>query len=96
MSNLALSAVHPQPEIETKEGLYKIASATINFETSERVELRGITDEIHSFVEQSPVSHGIVHISALHTTTGLLLNEIEGALISDMTTLFEQLVTRGV
>jgi secondary thiamine-phosphate synthase enzyme len=35
-------------------------------------------------------------ISSLHTTTGLVLNEIEGALLSDMTTLFEQLVPRGV
>jgi len=95
MSNLALSAAEPRPQIETREGLYKVASATLSFETSERVELRGITDEIHSFVGQSPVSHGIVHVSTLHTTTGLLLNEIEGALISDMTTLFEQLVPRG-
>lgn len=96
MSNLALSALETQPKIETKQGEYKVVTTTLNFPTTERVELRGITDEIHSFVEQSPVRDGIVHVSTLHTTTGLILNEIEGALVSDMTTLFEQLVPRSV
>lgn len=96
MSNLALSAIEEQPKIETREGSYKVATTTLNFATTERVELRGITDELRSFVERSPVRDGIVHISSLHTTTGLVLNEIEGALLSDMTTLFEQLVPRGV
>jgi hypothetical protein len=96
MSNLALSAAEAKSSIETREGQYKVATTTLNFATSERVELRGITDEIHSFVDQSPVRYGMVHVSTLHTTTGLVLNEIEGALISDMTTLFEQLVPRGI
>lgn len=96
MSNLALSAAEAKPSIETREGQYKVATTTLNFATGERVELKGITDEIHSFVAQSPVRYGIVHVSTLHTTTGLVLNEIEGALVSDMTTLFEQLVPRGV
>jgi len=96
MSNLALSAVDQQPKIDIQEGIYKIASTTISFATSERVELRGITDEIHTFVQQSPIKHGLVKISVLHTTTGLLLNEIEGALVSDMASLFEQLVPHGV
>ncbi len=96
MSNLALSAAEARPSVETREGQYKVASTTLDFPTSERMELRTITDEIHSFVAQSPVQYGMVHISTLHTTTGLVLNEIEGALVSDMTTLFEQLVPRGV
>lgn len=96
MSNLALSAVEAQSKIETKEGMYKVASTTLLFATTERVELKGITDEIAAFVEQTPIRDGMVHISSLHTTTGLVLNEIEGALLSDMTTLFEQIVPRGV
>lgn len=96
MSNLALSAVEAQSKIETKEGMYKVASTTFLFATTERVELKGITDEIAAFVEQTPIRDGMVHISSLHTTTGLVLNEIEGALLSDMTTLFEQIVPRGV
>jgi secondary thiamine-phosphate synthase enzyme len=90
MSNLALTAAEIEPRVETKEGTYKVASATVLFQTTERVELRGITDEVITFVEQGPVRDGVLHLSTLHTTTGLALNEI------DMTTLFEQLVPRGV
>jgi len=96
MGNLVLSASEIKPKFETKEGLCKVASATMQFATTERVELRGITDEVSAFVEQGPVRDGIAHISSLHTTTGVLLNEIEGALLSDMTTLFEQIVPRGI
>ena len=96
MSNLALSAVEAQSKIETKEGMYKVASTTLLFATTERVELKGITDEIAAFVEQTPIRDGMDPISSIHTTTGLVLNEIEGALLSDMTTLFEQIVPRGV
>ena len=96
MSNLALSAVETYPEIETKEGHYKIASATFVIRTDERVELKSITEEIAAFVEQSPIRDGIVHVSSLHTTAGLMMNEVQGALLSDMTNLFEQVIPSAV
>jgi secondary thiamine-phosphate synthase enzyme len=92
MSNLALSAVDTYPEVETKEGTYKIASTTLIIRTDARVELKSITSEIAAFVEQSPVRDGIVHISSLHTTAGVIMNEVQDALLSDMTNLFEQLI----
>jgi secondary thiamine-phosphate synthase enzyme len=96
MSNLALSAVETDPEIETKEGNYKIASTTLVIGTDERVELKSITREIATFVEQSPIRDGIVHISSLHTTAGLMINEVQGALLSDMTNMFEQVIPSAV
>jgi secondary thiamine-phosphate synthase enzyme len=96
MSNLALSAVETHPEIETKEGNYKIASTTFVIRTNERVELKSITGEIATFVEQVPVRDGIVHISSLHTTAGLIMNEVQGALLSDMANMFEQVIPRAV
>jgi secondary thiamine-phosphate synthase enzyme len=96
MSNLALSAVETHPEIETKEGNYKIASTTFVIRTNERVELKSITGEIATFVEQAPVRDGIVHISSLHTTAGLIMNEVQGALLSDMANMFEQVIPRAV
>ncbi len=96
MSNLALSAVEVQPKIEAKEGTYKVASTTFEFITTERIELRSITRDISAFVEQTPIRDGIVQISSLHTTAGLMLNETQGALISDITSMFEQVIPRGV
>jgi secondary thiamine-phosphate synthase enzyme len=96
MSKLALSAVGTKPKVETKEGTYKIASTTFVFKTNERVELRSITGEIATFVEQTSIRHGVVQVSSLHTTAGLMLNEVQDALLSDMANVFEQLIPRGV
>jgi len=96
MSNLALSAVETDQETETKEGNYKIASTTLVIRTDERVELKSITREIVAYVEQSPIRDGIVHISSLHTTAGLMMNEVQGALLSDMTSMFEQVIPSAV
>ncbi len=96
MTNLALSAVEAQPEIETKQGTYKVASTTLVFDTTDRVEMRSITREIAAFVEQGPVRDGVVQISLLHTTAGLMLNETQGALLSDVTSMFEQMVPSRV
>jgi secondary thiamine-phosphate synthase enzyme len=96
MSNLALSAVEVQPKVEIKEGAYKVATSILEFNTTERVELKSITREIAAFVEQTPIRDGIVHISSLHTTAGLMLNETQGALLSDISSFFEQIIPRGV
>lgn len=96
MSNLALSAVEVQPGVEIKEGVYKVASSTLEFKTTERVELKSITREIMAFVEQTPIRDGMVQIVSLHTTAGLLLNETQGALLSDISSFFEQIIPRGV
>jgi len=96
MSNLALSAVETHPETETKEGNYKISSTTFVIRTSQRVELKSITKEVVAFVEQTPIRDGIVHISSLHTTAGLMMNEVQGALLSDMSNMFEQIIPSAV
>ena len=96
MSNLARSAVETYRQIESKEGHYKIASTTFVIRTGERVELKSITGEIAAFVEQSPIRDGIVHVSSLHTTAGLMMNEVQGALLSDMVNLFEQVIPSAV
>ena len=95
MKKLALSAVEAKPQIETKEGTYKVASATLNLATQERVELRLITKEITDFVARTPIREGIVQISALHTTAGIMLNETQDALLDDMKAMFEQVVPSG-
>ncbi|HEX5082846.1 MAG TPA: secondary thiamine-phosphate synthase enzyme YjbQ, partial [Blastocatellia bacterium] len=75
---------------------YKIASTTLIIRTDDRVELKCITNEIAAFVEQSPVRDGIVHVSSLHTTAGVIMNEVQDALLSDMTNMFEQLIPSAV
>lgn len=97
MSNIALSPLENAiDKSETKEGTYKVTSRTLVFETDERLELRSITSEIEAFVSETPIRDGVVHVSSLHTTAGLILNETQGALLSDVSSLIEQLVPRSV
>jgi secondary thiamine-phosphate synthase enzyme len=96
MSNLALSPVETKPRVEAKEGTYKVAATTFVLRTNARVELRSITKEISDFVSQTPIRDGLVQISSLHTTAGLILNEVQDALLTDLTTMFEQVIPRGV
>lgn len=96
MSNVALSPVEVRPRVEAKEGTYKVAAMTLVLGTNERVQLKNITQEVADFVAQSPIRDGLVQISSLHTTAGLILNEVQEALLEDVTTMFEQVVPRGV
>lgn len=92
MKKLAFSAVEAKSQIETKEGTYKVASATLNLATNERVELKVITKEIVDIVARTPIREGFVQVSSLHTTTGIMINETQDALLDDMKDLFEQVV----
>jgi secondary thiamine-phosphate synthase enzyme len=97
MSKMALSEAEKEPvSIATREGTCKISSGTLTFSTNERLELKGITKDIAAFVAQTSIRDGFVQISSLHTTAGLLVNETQSALLSDVASLFEQIIPRGV
>ncbi len=96
MSNVALSPVEEARKIEVSEGTCKVASTTLVFSTADRLELKSITSEVTAFVNEAPVRNGILHVSSLHTTAGVIINETQGALLSDVESMFEQLIPRNV
>lgn len=96
MKNTAVSAVEVTPKIEAKEGTYKVASTTLIVNTKERIELTAITKQIAEFVSQAPVRDGMVQISSLHTTAGIMLNETQDALLADVKDMFGKAIPQGV
>jgi secondary thiamine-phosphate synthase enzyme len=96
MKNAAVTVVEVRPKIEAKEGIYKVASTTLAISTKERVELKTITEQIAEFVSQAPVREGMVQITSLHTTAGIMLNEIQDALLADIKDMFGKVVPHGV
>lgn len=96
MKNAAVTVAEAKPNIEAKEGAYKVASTTLAITTKERVELKTITEQIAEFVSHAPVRDGVVQISSLHTTAGIMLNEIQDALQADIKDLFGKVVPHGV
>lgn len=78
--------------IERRQGSFQVASARLQINTDERVQFKNLTAEINAFVARAGIQHGWLHIAALHTTTGIILNEIQNALLADVASLFEWLV----
>lgn len=76
------------------EGRYKVFSRIIDLNTSQRVQLLNITDEINSIIRESGIQQGLVHIQTLHTTTSLAINEWQEALLEDILQALETMVPR--
>ncbi len=96
MKNTAVSVVEVKPKVEIKEGTYKVASTTLVVSTKERVEVNPITEQIAEFVSQTPVRDGMVQISSLHTTAGIMLNETQDALLADVKDMFAKTIPQDV
>ncbi|MCS7316144.1 MAG: secondary thiamine-phosphate synthase enzyme YjbQ [Bryobacterales bacterium] len=72
----------------------RIFHRVLDWMTSERFQLLNITDRIQGVVRRSGIREGLVHIQSLHTTTALLINEWQAALLEDIKRVLEELVVR--
>jgi secondary thiamine-phosphate synthase enzyme len=73
--------------------LFKVFTETFQIESRERYEVQNITEMVRSLPALAEVTHGIIHLQSLHTTTALFLNEFQGALLDDIKELLKRLVT---
>lgn len=73
---------------------FRIFHRVLEWMTSERFQLLNITDRIQEVVRRSGIREGLVHIQSLHTTTALLINEWQEALLEDIRRVLEELVDR--
>ena len=69
-----------------------IQAKTITIETSQRVQLFDLTDEVRRFVGESGVVNGLGAVSTLHTTTGIFFTEVQDALWEDVEAFLQKLV----
>src|SRR5206468_3243050 len=74
-------------------GGFKIFSRITDWITSERMQLINITDRINEIVHKSGVRDGLVHLQSLHTTTAVFINEWQDALLHDVRSFLDQIVT---
>jgi secondary thiamine-phosphate synthase enzyme len=63
-------------------------------QTRERVELFDLTGRVADFVRRSNIREGMISLWSMHTTCALLINEFQTALLSDIQTALEQIVSR--
>jgi secondary thiamine-phosphate synthase enzyme len=67
----------------------------IEIRTKESTELIDITREVKGIVSSKRVDSGVCVIFTKHTTTGIIINENEAGLKSDILTLLNELVPKG-
>jgi secondary thiamine-phosphate synthase enzyme len=67
----------------------------IKIETGNFVDVVDITDHVEQTLQESGVEKGICLVHTLHTTTGLTINEADGALINDILNLLERIAPKG-
>lgn len=73
---------------------FKMFNRIVDWITSERMQLINVTDRINEIVRKSGVRDGLVHLQSLHTTTAVFINEWQDALLHDVRSFLDQLVSR--
>jgi len=73
---------------------FKMFNRIVDWITSDRMQLINITDRINEIVRKSGVRDGLVHLQSLHTTTAVFINEWQDALLHDVKSFLDQVVSR--
>jgi len=67
----------------------------MEIETANQSEIVDITAGVERHVQESGIANGICLVYSLHTTTALIINEADDALLNDILELMERIVPRG-
>jgi secondary thiamine-phosphate synthase enzyme len=71
-----------------------VRAELVTVETTERLELIDLTEQIRAFVRDSGVREGVVSAWSMHTTFALFINEAQAALHADIKEILGRLVDR--
>ncbi|MEM3365929.1 MAG: secondary thiamine-phosphate synthase enzyme YjbQ [Candidatus Bathyarchaeia archaeon] len=67
----------------------------LHINTGKRKELIDITDEVCRAVKESGIEEGICLVYSMHSTSAIIINELEGGLMDDILTKIEEDFPRG-
>ncbi len=88
-----IAEIELAPETHSAGG-FKMFNRIVDWITSERMQLINVTDRINEIVRKSGIREGMVHLQSLHTTTAVFLNEWQDALLHDVRSFLDDLVSR--
>jgi secondary thiamine-phosphate synthase enzyme len=71
------------------------ATEYLHFETHQKRELINITDRVAAVVEKSGIREGLVLVSAMHITAGVIVNDHESGLWDDIWAWLQELAPEG-
>ncbi|WEU39985.1 MAG: secondary thiamine-phosphate synthase enzyme YjbQ [Candidatus Odinarchaeum yellowstonii] len=70
----------------------RILSKSFNIASKSRVEVINITYQVRDIISQEDLKNGLVNVFVKHTTCGLIINESEKGLISDIMSFLSKIV----
>ncbi|MBM3215950.1 YjbQ family protein [Candidatus Poribacteria bacterium] len=70
----------------------KILFDQLSIRTTERLQLLDITGKVIEALKKANIRDGFINLSSLHTTTSILLNEFQSALLEDIRGMLGRLV----
>jgi secondary thiamine-phosphate synthase enzyme len=94
MSRQSPATTRRQPVAATAShtGTLAVHADTITVDTSDRIQIDDLTDEVMARVHALPIREGTVTIFSMHTTCTLFVNEHQRALVEDFKTFLTGLV----
>jgi secondary thiamine-phosphate synthase enzyme len=96
MSKRSTITIREQPvvDVASDRGAFRVRSESFTVQSSTRVEIVDLTDRVAPMVRRLGVDAGLAHLSVLHTTCAVFINEYQAALAGDMTQVLERLAAR--
>src|SRR5215468_10605030 len=73
----------------------KVVRKTFTMLSEKRTQVLDITKQIRDIVLGADIKEGILLVNSLHTTCALFVNEFQGALVEDLKSMIETLVTEN-
>ena len=68
---------------------------TVKVNTSQRVEIQDITNDVEAVLKNSGIVEGILNVYSRHSTSGVVINENESGLLKDFQLALQRLVPEG-
>ena len=92
-----MSAAKPAAPVRNDGGLatVRVVTETLRLVTDKRLELYNLTEKVADIVKRHDIKDGMVLLSSLHTTVALFVNEWQSALLTDIKTMLDKVVSPG-
>src|SRR5688572_15232262 len=91
----SMTAVKPAAPENREAGLatVRVVTETLRLVTDKRLELYNLTEKVADIVKRHDIKDGMVLLSSLHTTVALFVNEWQSALLTDVKTMLDKVVS---
>ena len=82
----------PVAPVAAASGPFRVSADSLTLDTHERLEIIDVTERLAAFVHACGIREGLAHVTSLHTTCTVFINENQAALLQDIRNFLEEMV----